>query len=259
MISKNTIKYLRSLHLKKLRQKYNKFIVEGDKICREFLQQGRFKLDTLYATEDWLETNKNLINVYQEQCFDVSDHELKQISALSTPHQVILVAEMDDLPIDFTKVKKNWSLYLDGLQDPGNLGTILRIANWFGIDYVFTSMDTVEIFNPKVIQASMGAFLRVRTEKMDLVDLKAKMTEAFPIIGTVLDGENIYNFQGPKNGIIVIGNEGAGIKKENMNYLSHRLTIPSASQTGMESLNAGVASGIVCALLVKGDFERGAK
>ncbi|MCH2082821.1 MAG: RNA methyltransferase [Saprospiraceae bacterium] len=250
MISKNTIKYLRSLHLKKFRQKYNKFIVEGDKICREFLQQSRFKLNALYATDYWIKTNENLINVYQQQCFNISDRELKQISALSTPNQVILIAEMDDRPIDYRKVENSWALYLDGLQDPGNVGTILRIANWFGVDYVFTSMDTVEIFNPKVVQASMGAFLRVHTEKIDLGDLKAQMIEDFPIIGTVLDGENIYHYQGPKNGIIVIGNEGSGIKKENMNFLSHRLTIPSISQTGMESLNAGVASGIVCALLI---------
>jgi TrmH family RNA methyltransferase len=251
MISKNTIKYLRSLHLKKFRQKYNKFIVEGDKICREFLQQSRFKLDTLYATEDWLETNENLINVYPEQCFDVSDRELKQISALKTPNQAVIVADIDDESIDFTKVKEGWALYLDGLQDPGNMGTILRIANWFGIDYVFKSVDTVEIYNPKVLQASMGAFLRVHVETLDLEDLKAQMGEEFPIVGTVLNGENIYDYQGPKNGIIVIGNEGKGIAENNMEYLTHHLTIPSATQTGMESLNAGVATGIVCALLVK--------
>ncbi|MCI5080154.1 MAG: RNA methyltransferase [Saprospiraceae bacterium] len=250
MISKNKIKYIRSLHSKKYRQKYNKFIVEGDKICTEFLQQDVYQLDELYATSTWLEQNYTRIRSVEERCFEVEDHPLKQISALKTANQVLIVADLPEGQSKDLQDIHQWCLYLDGIQDPGNMGTILRIADWFGVEHVFCAPDSVEIYNPKVIQASMGAFLRVTHSYIELSNLVNEWPE-IPIVGAVMDGNNIYDFEPVKPGIIVIGNEGNGIRPEHLPLLKEQLTIPSARNSGAESLNAGVATGIMCALLCK--------
>lgn len=248
MISKNTIKYIKSLHLKKFRQKYNKFIVEGDKIVREFLQQDRYSFDTLYATKTWIETNYELLKLYEGRYFDVKVAEMKKISTLNTPSPVLLIADYKSATVDLQLALQDWTLYLDGIQDPGNLGTILRIADWFGMAHVFRSPLSVDLYNPKVIQSSMGAFLRVDCPQLALEEIK-KTVPQITLYGTFMEGENIFELGALPKGIIIIGNEGKGISVEVQSKIERRLSIPAEGKQGAESLNAAVATGIVCAVL----------
>lgn len=247
MLSKKNIKYIRSLKLKKFRQKYNNFVVEGDKIVQEMLQYKNIEIENIYALPSWIETNNKLLEFHKKKLLPVTEAELKQISFLTTPNSVLAIAA--GLPDDFDSkaVSKGISLYLDGIQDPGNMGTIIRTADWFGIKTVFCSTDTVSLYNPKVMQATMGAFLRVKV----IVKAFSALVESFPelpLYGTVLGGENIFKAKLQDRGIIVIGNEGQGISPEVLKRLDHRLMIPPGSNDSAESLNAAVATGIVCAI-----------
>lgn len=248
-LSKNAIKYIRSLHLKKFRQKYNNFVVEGDKIVREILQSN-FTIEGVYAVESWIETHADQIALSQAPIFKVSITELERISALKTPNQVLAVAKQVEQVIHPNEIAKNWSLYLDGIQDPGNLGTILRIADWFGIPQVFCSPNTVEIYNPKVIQASMGAFMRVSYLVTDLQQLKKGFTDLL-IYGAVMQGDNLFEESLPSKGILVFGNEGNGISPECLKLMDKGLTIPKGKHGRAESLNVSIAAGIFVAQLQK--------
>ena len=245
-ISKNKLKYLKSLQLKKFRQKYNNFIVEGDKIARELLQSQSFEIEAIYAVDSWIETSKEELEANHYPLFNISITDLKRISALNSPNQVFIVAKQAQFIPDYSLLKDQLILYLDGIQDPGNLGTILRIADWFGIPFVFCSQDCVDLYNSKVLQASMGAFLRVRCVYQDLTTLVD--ATRLPVYGTVLEGENIYATALQKKGIIVIGNEGKGIRPENKTLITQAIRIPSYNGGGAESLNAAVATGIICSI-----------
>ncbi len=251
MLSNNKIKYIQSLKSKKQRQKYNNFIIEGDKMAREVLQSEELEIEGVFALADWVETNRKLVNVHFNKILNINERELKKISNLTTPNQVLIIAKQWTPKIDFSTFKNDLSLYLDGIQDPGNMGTILRIADWFGIDWVICSPTCVEIYNPKVVQASMGAFLRVKTAVLPFETLQEQAKEV-PVYGTVLDGENMYEMDLKANGIIVIGSEGKGISPAVMAQLNHRISIPAHTSGGAESLNAAIATGIVCALFRKG-------
>lgn len=245
MVSKNTIKFIKSLRLKKFRQKYNKFIVEGDKMLREILLQDKLKIDSLFAVSSWIETNSSLFQLPQDKVINVSQMQLKQISALKTPNKVLAIIEIPLCILCQQNLKNNLNLYLDDIQDPGNLGTILRIADWFGIQQVICSKGTVDVYNEKVIQSTMGAFLRIKTPIVELDELKSKFP-VIPIYGALMKGKSIFSTTFSKNGILVIGNEGKGISHENQKLLTHRITIPKAEDAGAESLNAAVATGIIC-------------
>ena len=150
-LSKNKIKYIKSLHLKKFRQKYNNFIAEGDKIAREIIQQQEVEVEAIYATPSWIDTNESALEGLKDKLFNISITDLKRISTLKTPSEVIVIARQPEINYDIEEVQNNLNLYLDGVQDPGNLGTILRIADWFGIPYVFFFFFFAELYNPKVI------------------------------------------------------------------------------------------------------------
>ena len=243
-LSKNTIKWLRSLRLKKYRQKYNKFVVEGDKIALEILRQNRIAITAIYALDSWIQTNEIQLELHRSYINLISEADLKKVSALSTPNQVLIVAELPKTTeLSFTK-----ALYLDGIQDPGNLGTILRIADWFGLDAVFCSEDCADLYNQKVIQASMGAFLRVPASRLSSSELLINLAYR-PLIGATLEGANLFQASLPQKGILVIGSEGKGISKEIAGILESEITIPKG-HGGAESLNAGVACGIICAVWV---------
>lgn len=246
-LSKNKIKFIQSLHRKKFREQEKLFLVEGEKMALELLQQSRIAVNEIFALESWLENHPLLIKKYHPLITVVTERELKKISTLSTPNKILVIARQPDFFLNKSEVKSNLSLYLDGIRDPGNMGTILRIADWFGIPYLFCSNDCVEVFNPKVVQASMGAIFRVEISVMSFEDLKNEMPE-LPVYGTVLDGENIYNTALSPNGIIVIGSEAKGISKAVEQRLDKKLTIPSFGKSGAESLNAGVAAGVVCSV-----------
>ena len=250
-LSKNDIKYIRSLRLKKFRQKYNNFIVEGHKMVQEFLSTPDFEVEALYGLDSWIKTNKNALNLPPGQLFKVSITELERISNLSTPNQVLLIGKQPQMALDAELVRRQPCLYLDGIRDPGNLGTILRIADWFGFPYVFCTPDTVELYNPKVIQASMGAFLRVKCLPVELTTLIEACPEV-PVYGADMAGDSVFDRELTPNGIIVIGNEGQGIQAANRPKITQWLKIPAHQDGGAESLNAAVATGIICAWFRKG-------
>lgn len=250
MISLNQQKLITSLHIKKYRQKYRKFIVEGEKMAAEALSQKRMSIESIFASEKWLTENSHLLHAFTHQITGVTESEMRKITALTTPSQILIVANMADEPLDLPSMSAHFTFYLDGLQDPGNMGTILRTADWFGFSHVICSPETVDGFSPKVVQASMGACFRVRMQEVSLDVLLAQMPENTPVIGAVMDGENLFSAQSkPTHGLIVIGNEGRGISSEVEKRLSHRYTIPKAANSRAESLNAGVAASIFAALL----------
>lgn len=245
-LSKNEIKYVKSLHLKKFRQKYNNFIVEGDKIVRELLASSNFQIEALYGENNWLSKHGDHIRSSNFPLHTVSGTELERISTLKTPNQVLVIVRMPTFRYSSDKLNSSLSLYLDDIRDPGNFGTILRIADWFGLPYVFCSPTSAAWTNPKVIQASMGAFLRIQVHSMELSAVTA-MHPDLPIFGMVLGGQSITELSRPDRGIIVIGNESRGIGQNNLKYLTQRVTIPRHPEGGAESLNAAVATGIICA------------
>ena len=248
-LSKNKIKWITSLQIKKFRQKFHQFPVEGDKIMLELLRDTRWRVAELYALPEWLDRNAALLKRADLSIHEVDAEALARISAMQSPQQALAIADIQVLPVDADLVCSDLSLFLDGIQDPGNLGAILRIADWFGVRHVFLSPDTVEVFNPKVIQASMGGFLRICTEVTTLQSLKIRFPE-LKIYGADLHGEQVFRASGLVQGLlVVIGNEGSGISASSAALLDGTLTIPRHPAGAAESLNAAVAAGIIVAAL----------
>jgi TrmH family RNA methyltransferase len=246
-LSKNNIKTLKALHRKKFRQKYNNFIAEGDKIVGELIRQQYYPVQEVYAMPEWLAQNESLLRGNHIPFTLINEGELRLISQLTSPNQVLAVIGQPVAKerIDWTD---NWSLYLDGLQDPGNVGTILRIADWFAIPRVIAGPGTVELFNAKVLQSTMGAFLRVQWIEQSLEDIH-KSAPSLPIWAADMGGQDIFKVEIPKAGILVIGNEGQGVSEEVKEMVDQQVAIAAPKGSGAESLNAGVATGILCAAL----------
>lgn len=251
MISINQQKYITSLHLKKFRQKYRNFLVEGEKMVKELLTQQRIAVVTIYGTERWAAQNAALIQPFYDKFNTTTEVELKKIGTLTTPNQVLAVAMIPEQAILSSIDPNELTLYLDGIQDPGNMGTILRIADWFGIRHVCCSDDTVDAFSPKVVQSGMGACFRVGILEGIILSDIIKIHPDTSVIGAVMNGQNIFSAALSGSGILVIGNEGKGIRPENESLLTHKITIPSGAENGAESLNAGVATGILVAELLR--------
>ncbi|MDR2963423.1 MAG: RNA methyltransferase [Bacteroidales bacterium] len=241
MLSKNQIKYFRSFHAKKTRDAEKKFIVEGTKVVEELLATS-LAIHSIVATEDWIaqHTIRENINV-----FSASEEELHAISVLQHPQQVWALVEQAQAHTLFSS--QGLVLALDNLQDPGNMGTILRIADWFGVEQVLCSPHCVELYNPKVVQASMGAIFRVPVLQGNLLDFFAQC-EHSNIFAADLEGENVYSAVLPANSILVMGNEGNGISEEIRRSVPHKLHIPSFKfgSEQSESLNVAMATAILC-------------
>ncbi len=248
MLSHNQTKLLTALQVKKYRQKYRKFTVEGEKMAAELLAQQHVAVSAVFGLERWAAENAALLQPFLDKFNPVSETELKKVSGLTTPNRVLVVAELPDVPFAPQILQQDFCFYLDGIQDPGNLGAILRVADWFGLPAIICSPDTVDAFSPKVVQAGMGAFLRVHIWEMPLEDVLV-LTPGLPVMGAVLGGDNIFQAKLPSNGLVVIGNEGRGISPVVEGLLTHRLTIPRHPNGGAESLNAAVAAGIFAAKL----------
>jgi len=234
MISKSRIRLIKSLQLKKQRSLQNMFVIEGEKMVYESIQWIPDSIDTIYYTEDFdmhffdnTSINRQLITL----------QELKEISTLKTPNKAVALCK--SLHKNYTY--SNLIIVLDGVQDPGNMGTILRLADWFGISHVICSLDTVDCYNPKVLQATMGAIFRVCVEYLDLNEF-LKNTQ-LPVYGALLEGDNLFKSNLQNNGVILLGNEGNGIREENKKYITHPITIPRYGNA--ESLNVATAGAII--------------
>lgn len=241
MLSRNKIKEIRSLHINKYRRQQKSFIIEGPKIVAEFIT-SKYNVTKVFALEEWINENPNIHKDIER----ITPKELQAISLLKTPNQVLAIASYPD-ENSFNYHENDLVLALDSIQDPGNLGTIIRIADWFGINKLVCSIETADAYNPKVIQASMGAHTRVNFYYTNLESWLSKLNSKTPIYGTLLDGNNIYETELSNNGVIVIGNEGNGISTEIQSLINQRITIPAYGNSMMESLNAAVATAIVCA------------
>ena len=241
MIGKNTIKWVHSLEMKKNRKREHLFVAEGPKVVGDLL--AHYRPRAVFATAEGNGRASLPSYVTPET---VSDDELRRLSFLQHPQQVIAVLEMDD-DVSISVSPERLSLVLDGVQDPGNLGTIIRIADWFGIDTILCSPDTADAFNPKVVQATMGSIARVRLVYTDLVAFCRTLPADYPVYGTLLDGSDIYRQPLTAHGIIVMGNEGKGISPALRQLVNRRLLIPQfGGAVGAESLNVAIATAITC-------------
>lgn len=219
-------------------------------MARELLQAPDHQISGLYAVDEWLAEQSGLDTLGPERVFSISLDELRQISTLSTPNQVLATVQLPHPVFDPLWLQQHWTFYLDDIQDPGNMGTILRIADWFGLEWVCGSPGCVEVHNPKVVQASMGSVLRVKFAVLDTADLEAQKGE-FPILGASMQGENVFQKELIARGLVVIGNEGKGISEALESFISGYISIPRAMNGRAESLNAGVSAGIIAALFAR--------
>ena len=236
MITKNQVKYIQSLGQKKWRDAEQVFIAEGPKLVNELLMTENCRIVHVYALKEWIDSSKANIAITE-----VSPDELQKISQLITPNQVLAIAkkiEWESEPV----IKGNISLAMDEIQDPGNMGTIIRLADWFGIKNIICSMDCADVYNPKVVQASMGSIARVRVEYTEL-SLWLKNNNEVSIYATTLNGRDITKMEKLIEGLIVIGNESKGISEEIIKLSNVQITIPGKGKA--ESLNAAVATGII--------------
>jgi len=256
MISKNQIKFIRQLEQKKFRRREGLFVAEGTKVVGDLL--AHYQPHSLFATKEWLAENQGNksfdsaagsnhgpVPMIQE----VTSDELSRISFQQHPQRVLALFPIPpQADFQFSIFNSQLNLALDGIQDPGNLGTIIRIADWFGIRDIYCSEDTVDAWNPKVVQATMGSIARVNIIYLPLAELIDSLPDDYPVYGTLLDGENIYTQPLTPNGLIVMGNEGNGISPEIRQRVNHRLLIPSyRNDDTAESLNVAIATAITCA------------
>ena len=238
MISKNQIKLIKQLEMKKFRQRAQLFVAEGPKVVGDLMR--RWKPEAVFATDDY-------VSPLPVEIQRISSDELRKVSFLQHPQQVLAL-----FPIPPTTVPQlqptALTLALDGVQDPGNLGTIIRLADWFGIENIICSEETADAWNPKVVQATMGSIARVNISYASLDDFMDQLPKDFPVYGTLLDGDDLYQQELTRGGIIVMGNEGNGLTEKIRRRVNRRLFIPSyRTDDTAESLNVAIATAIVCA------------
>jgi len=247
MISKNRKKFIISLQKKKVRVEEGLFVIEGDKLVKEFLL-ANVPIKILIARREFLHSISNNLTRFVNEIEEASYEELKHISTLKTPHNALAVVPVQERNMDTSVILNQLCIALDFVQDPGNLGTIIRAAAWFGIKNIVCSHNCVDVYNPKVIQASMGAILNVNVYYSDLKTLLILAnSKKIPVFGTMLEGDSIYNQTLDYKGIILFGNESNGISDELIPLITHKMKIPGAGNTlpGIESLNVSMAASIV--------------
>lgn len=250
MLSKAQIKYIQSLQQKKLRHTHYVYVIEGEKSIYEYLQSNH-PLDNIYATEEWISENHALLQKKKLSVVEVTSRELEQISSLTTPNKVLALAKIPEIPSlqeMESLLTKGLHLALENIQDPGNLGTIIRTADWFGVDSIICSEDCVDVYNSKVVQATMGSLARVKIFTTELSSLFEK--SPLTIYAATLEGENIFNQKLPKDTIVLIGNESKGISNELAQSAYKKISIPRFGKA--ESLNASIAAAVILALFRKG-------
>lgn len=244
MLSKATLKLIKSLELRKFRKESGLFVAEGGKTVTDLLQQG-IEAYKIFATRDWMDNHSCECLV---EITEITDEEMRRASFLRTPQGILALFKQPGYSMDPTCPTRELCLALDNVQDPGNLGTIIRIADWFGIENIYCSNGSADVYNPKVIQATMGAVGRVKIHYTNLPQLIESIKDKTNIYGTFLDGENLYGKELKNKGLIIMGNEGNGISDECGRLVSDRLLIPNypAGRATSESLNVSVATAIIC-------------
>lgn len=253
MLTKSQVKYIQSLNEKKYRNEAGVFVVEGPKIINELLAAGTVEPVLLYATAQWLHLNKSVNDkLISVELYEVTLSELARLSFLSAPNQVLGVFRQPLFTVP-SGLKDNIILLLDGIQDPGNFGTMVRIADWFGINGVVAGMDCADVFNPKVVQATMGSIVRVPVAHKNLATFILEHN-SIPIYAASLAGKPLHECGTIKEGMLLIGNESRGIKEDLMKLAHHRITISGRGHA--ESLNAAVAAGIILSHIVDVNDER---
>lgn len=245
MLSKGKLKYIHSLEMKKYRNELNAFVAEGNKLVADMLHA--FECELILAKPSWMATQGDIPT---KELLEADDEDIRKASFLKTPQDVLAVFKRPAWSLAEADPASSLVLALDGIQDPGNLGTIIRLADWFGIEHIVCSLDTADVFSPKTVQATMGALAHVKVHYTDLaVYLKAQTEKQIPLFGTFLDGENMYTKELSANGIIVMGNEGNGIRPEIEELIDQKLYIPSfpPERETSESLNVAIATAVICA------------
>lgn len=250
MLSRQQIKFINSLYQKKFRKEHQCFIAEGSKLVEELLQ-SRFNCTGVFATGTWIAKNQKLLNLKQVECLEVNESELQRISSLTTPNQALATFSIAQKTFEPGTAQHEVVLMLDDLNDPGNLGTILRTADWFGINHVICSPESVDLYNPKTIQATMGSVARVNVYYLDLVEVLKNKHASVPVYGAVLHGKPLTDCITNRNGYLLIGNEAHGISPRLQTHITHPVRIPSYAEGGPgiyrpESLNAAIAAAILC-------------
>jgi len=238
MLSKNEIKYIQSSGYKKTRDEDGVFIAEGSKIVNEVLTECPQQLIKVYALASFFKEHTHTPD--GEQLIEITESEMERISQLQTPQQALALLRQFK-PVTIKEINEDWVIALDTIRDPGNMGTIIRIADWFGIKHIVCSADCVEVYNPKVVQASMGSVLRVRIIEGDLHQLLPQCPA--PVIAATLHGTPAQQYSVPTKGTLLIGNEARGVAEDLLKIVDAQVSIPSFGAA--ESLNAAVATGIL--------------
>jgi RNA methyltransferase, TrmH family len=239
VITKNQIKYINSLQQKKFRLEHQSFVVEGAKSVLELLKSD-FEIELLFVTNDFFVENEVLLQNLSVQAIIVNSVELEKAGTFSSNNAALAIVKTKK-NLELLVEENEFTLILDNIRDPGNLGTIIRIADWYGIKKIICSESTVDFYNPKVINATMGSFSRINLYYTDLEAFIKK--QSVNIYGTLLNGDNIHKTKFAKSGYIVIGNEANGISEPIEKLITHKITIPRFG--GAESLNAGIATAVV--------------
>lgn len=247
MLSKSKSRFIISLQKKKVRDEESLYVIEGDKMVREFINAGK-PVMLLAAKPEFIRSLGPDLLKKVEEIEEASFEDLKIISSLKTPHNALAVVRIEEKKLETAEVFSGLTCALEYVQDPGNLGTIIRAAGWFGIRNIICSPDCVDVYNPRVVQASMGALLHVSVFYHDQTEiLSAAKEKGIPVFGTLLEGENIYEQQLDNKGIILLGNESRGISQPLLPFISHKIMIPkfSNAKQGIDSLNVGMAASVV--------------
>ncbi|MCC6416025.1 MAG: RNA methyltransferase [Opitutaceae bacterium] len=245
MLTKAQLQRLRALREKKNREAEGVFVIEGEKVVGELLAAG-FAFDEIYATAAW----------HGPRAHDVTEAEMARASHFSTPTSVLALGRIKRAPLPAHGLARGLTLALDGVQDPGNVGTLLRIADWYAFDRVLLSPDCADLFSQKVINASKGSFARVTAHTADLPGALANVPDGVPILGCDLTGDDVHNLKPLRDAVIVIGSEGRGLSPAVKTFVTYYITIPRYGAA--ESLNAGVAAAIVCDNLRRAQHAHGA-
>jgi len=249
MLSKSTISLLKSLQQKKFRIEHGLFLVEGYKSVIDFANSA-YQIVTIYHTNG---IDPKLLKLSGKINFsEISLTDLEKISSLRSPQEIIALIKMPEWPIlKDSELKGKFAIALDGIQDPGNMGTIIRTADWFGIQHIICSADTVDVYNPKVVQATMGSLAHVNVYYVELAEFLGGIN--IPLFGALLDGSNIYKTSFGDEGVVIMGNEGNGLRPEIIKLVQKAVTIPRSGDA--ESLNVGIATAIFCSEIKRNSFK----